>query len=1206
MRKAFSKISVVFLIACLVFSVFVPSIGPIGKVAAESGVNLLSNPNFDSDKSGWLGDFTYKSDGGENDSGCIQAVNWGATWQKVDLKANTTYTYRFYVGGTGGAARFYIQLDNPYDTNNTYVWSSSSTQIGFVEGTVTTTTEGKYFVFLRDWGQDFVTFDSFSLVETEPETETIENYASQTECSVSDWGVVEILLVEPLEANTEYEWSFEFAQAGGTQNVRVKIAGFDVFSGTGFYSQTVESGKFTTGDTAPVSKKIFFFSDGGGNFKVSNLVVKKSDGGEPAECNHANTEVRNAKVATATEDGYTGDTYCLDCGEKIADGEVIPATGEPASTENNANLLENPNFDGNKDGWSGFTYLSTGGENNTGCVEAKNWDAVFQRLELKANTVYSYGFWTSCGNGAARLFIQLDNPWSGGTAVWSGDIKEEMYVSGTFTTTTAGKYWFFLRDWGKDSAKFDSFYLIEGTDLSVLVNNGDNLLKNPLVNMNTDNWNGENFSSQKDAHGGTKGILLNKGGNIYQENLYLSDKTTYTYSLWVKVLSANTNLKISIVNSETSEKVWQGSSADAQSNFIEGTFKPQKSGKYKFIIENTGNYDILLDSFALIKGTEYVRPENGLIPGTEMQPEITDFHTQKFFVSDSSKNIFKYGGFETTPAEGTEWNVESFAGAKEFSLDSSDPRNGNYALKFTGGDEETELRMTLPVKMQTTYRLGAWVKGGYLSTEYPGEVNFGIVTMYNDFITFAENAKKHTSKESAKTSMARDMRWHLVGFEFFTGDCSEVTFVIRGKKALMWFDDFVLAESVYCDKQPEKALTAPVVSDKNTTETPSCAQQDNALSEISLSNANYWKDSIITREAVKVTKDPRNLENEVLYYEEGKRISHSYYSRNVSLKKDTDYTFTAYCRSDVESESAFGLYYRTNWYSPHVFYVSASEPGDWRFVTFNFNTKDYDELVFFIQDNGGNLVLDDVRLFESSKGVALDTVAQLKSMNSALKPIGTENETSNDNQSVKDETSSNNQAAEDETSNYNQLVKDETSNNNQSVMDDEIIEEDSGSGIFEFKDSATGIKLCYEDGREIRSTVSFKSKAVAIDKLPSNALELLEGMKLSAFNLSLIENDKDILPNGRVLIELPVPDGFDGDKCYVYRITDEGKVTNVRARFEDGKLKFTVDKMGTFAVAQTEEANNLIWFIIGGIAALVLIAGVIILLIVIKKKKDNK
>ena len=48
-------------------------------------------------------------------------------------------------------------------------------------------------------------------------------------------------------------------------------------------------------------------------------------GGTP--CAHENTELRNAKEATCTEPGYTGDTYCKDCGEKIGTGTAIPAKG---------------------------------------------------------------------------------------------------------------------------------------------------------------------------------------------------------------------------------------------------------------------------------------------------------------------------------------------------------------------------------------------------------------------------------------------------------------------------------------------------------------------------------------------------------------------------------------------------------------------------------------------------------------------------------------------------------------------------------------------------------------------------------------------------------------------------------------------------------------------------------------------------------------
>ena len=40
-----------------------------------------------------------------------------------------------------------------------------------------------------------------------------------------------------------------------------------------------------------------------------------------------NPELKNAKPATCTEDGYTGDEVCKTCGETVTKGEVVKATG---------------------------------------------------------------------------------------------------------------------------------------------------------------------------------------------------------------------------------------------------------------------------------------------------------------------------------------------------------------------------------------------------------------------------------------------------------------------------------------------------------------------------------------------------------------------------------------------------------------------------------------------------------------------------------------------------------------------------------------------------------------------------------------------------------------------------------------------------------------------------------------------------------------
>ena len=66
-------------------------------------------------------------------------------------------------------------------------------------------------------------------------------------------------------------------------------------------------------------------------------------------CSHAITEVRDAKEATCTEPGYTGDTYCTVCNEKVKEGEVIPAKGHTEEIRNQLEpTLTTPGYTGDK------------------------------------------------------------------------------------------------------------------------------------------------------------------------------------------------------------------------------------------------------------------------------------------------------------------------------------------------------------------------------------------------------------------------------------------------------------------------------------------------------------------------------------------------------------------------------------------------------------------------------------------------------------------------------------------------------------------------------------------------------------------------------------------------------------------------------------------------------------------------------------------
>ena len=69
----------------------------------------------------------------------------------------------------------------------------------------------------------------------------------------------------------------------------------------------------------------------GGTATCTKKAVCETCGGEYGTVDPANhdggTELKNKKDPTCTEKGYTGDTYCKDCGEKLSGGKEIPALG---------------------------------------------------------------------------------------------------------------------------------------------------------------------------------------------------------------------------------------------------------------------------------------------------------------------------------------------------------------------------------------------------------------------------------------------------------------------------------------------------------------------------------------------------------------------------------------------------------------------------------------------------------------------------------------------------------------------------------------------------------------------------------------------------------------------------------------------------------------------------------------------------------------
>ena len=81
-------------------------------------------------------------------------------------------------------------------------------------------------------------------------------------------------------------------------------------------NHSYDDGKITTEPTCTKKGTKTFTCTVCGNTKTETV---KATG-------HQHTEIRNKKDATCKEKGYTGDTYCTDCGKKISSGKSIAKT----------------------------------------------------------------------------------------------------------------------------------------------------------------------------------------------------------------------------------------------------------------------------------------------------------------------------------------------------------------------------------------------------------------------------------------------------------------------------------------------------------------------------------------------------------------------------------------------------------------------------------------------------------------------------------------------------------------------------------------------------------------------------------------------------------------------------------------------------------------------------------------------------------------
>ena len=109
-------------------------------------------------------------------------------------------------------------------------------------------------------------------------------------------------------------------ETGYSGDTWCKDCGKKILSG-----QTIAKTENHSWDAGKVTTKATCTEEGEKTFTCSVCGDEKTE--KISATGHQHTEIRNKKEATCKETGYSGDTWCKDCGKKILSGQTIAKTG---------------------------------------------------------------------------------------------------------------------------------------------------------------------------------------------------------------------------------------------------------------------------------------------------------------------------------------------------------------------------------------------------------------------------------------------------------------------------------------------------------------------------------------------------------------------------------------------------------------------------------------------------------------------------------------------------------------------------------------------------------------------------------------------------------------------------------------------------------------------------------------------------------------
>ena len=128
--------------------------------------------------------------------------------------------------------------------------------------------------------------------------------------------------------------------------------------------------------------------------------------------------------------------------------------------------------------------------------------------------------------------------------------------------------------------------------------------------------------------------------------------------------------------------------------------------------------------------------------------------------------------------------------------------------------------------------------------------------------------------------------------------------------------------------------------------------------------------------------------------------------------------------------------------------------------------------------------------------------------------------------------------------------------------------------------SKDNIAVDYEEG-QLEEDVTLSTKLLdetdeayhkidLSDKILNDGVTV-EDIRFKAYDITLFDASQNVVqPDGTVQVSIPCPEGYDGAECKIYRVEENGSLTNMNATCSANVLSFQTNHFSTYLITETE------------------------------------